>query len=211
MADDKKENVSWIHVPTPKETYKAFSYLATEHGMNIPDMTVKALEKFIMTEGPNSKNSRVRIKAADLEREAGETAYHQLRRLYAAAGKDEEKLEQVKALADDAGVPLETLSGDVDKNPYVMEILQKEGVTKAEVWLCENLEPDKWIAVNSNGEQGTVGLKQLAEKAGFKWHTIQHARDHINDRTDIYIRSKKFGKPFFWKLEHKQEEQEESL
>lgn len=195
MASNKDtEHISWVNTPFKKETYKALSVFAADRGQHIHKTIEEAVEKLIVSEGKDSKNDRLRLRASDLEREDREIDKHQIKRLIAEneAHPDECKLEQIETFCENLGIHMADLVDEMKRHPHVMEIMKTSKVTKAQAWLLENLTPDEDITVKT--------LMLLAERAKYKWRTVQYARDNINANTKYYIKAHKPNVSWAWCL-----------
>lgn len=202
MANNKDtEHISWVNVPFKKENYKALSLFAEGKGQHIHKAIEDAVEKLIIAEGKDSKNDRLRLRASDLEREDRELDKHTIKRLIAEneVHPDESKLEEIETFCENLGIPMQDLVDEMRKHPHVMELMRTSKVSKAQTWLMENLKMDVDIPVKT--------LMLLAERAKYKWRTVQYARDNINSDTKYYIKAHKPNACWAWRLiEPKSEE-----
>lgn len=192
----RDENRKWLSGQVDDQTHNAAMCVSSETGKHITALVEEGIHLMISHYAQTSKSSAVRIHAAHTDDKSRQNQIGQLKQLIISYQGDpnEDMLDRIKDLCDLAGVSMERLVEDLNKMPHLAEVLKgNDSISKAELWLVENLLPDKPTAVKT--------IQDKATKVGFKWHVIKDARDRLKANTGTEILSMKQGKMWFWNLQ----------
>ena len=195
MGNKKEENRKWIMAQIEETAHTSLLRLASEKGVHVAELTEEIITTHLVNAGKHSKSKTAQIYAAvleDRERQSRVLMIKQLILSYQAA-PSEELLDQIKSMCDVAGLSMEKMVDDLNEMPHMAEVVKgNDSISKAEMWLIENMKPDKPIAARS--------IEEMGLKAGFKKHTLNDARQRINQSGKVQITSTKQGAQWFWAL-----------
>lgn len=195
MGNKKEENRKWVMSQIEETAHTSLLKLASEKGVHIADLLEEVITNYLVNAGKLSKSKTAQIYAAVLEDRERTSRVLMIKQLILShqAAPSEELMDQIKALCDVAGLSLENLVDALEEMPHLAEVVKgNDSISKAEMWLLENIQPGKPMAARA--------IEELASKAGFKKHTLNDARARINASGKVHISSTKQGVQWFWSL-----------
>lgn len=178
-----------------ESAHSALISIVNKTGKPIAFVIAEMLDWWIVECAKTNRDRNVQAHAAHIKTRERQTQRTILKQVAVAYQSEptEEALDEFKDLCDALGVSMEKVIEEMNELPHIAEVLKgTESISKAEMWILENMKPDKPIASKK--------IEEMGYKAGYKKHILRDAKDRLNAVGNIQIRSMKQGTMWFWSL-----------